>query len=284
MHLCTDSLFPDPLKNLASRTATIFIFHMLFLCSFSLSSAFSSNLPLSPHIAVQSVALRSLQTIPNAAFPKYHVIQRCVPYHISHSADMCNFELPMHYSPFHDSESLMVVPPFTGYPRASINSSGFACVDEFDLCAQSFQVTFQVTSTNFLSPNFVSLFSQKLIFQHRQLTVALEIAGEDATCDVRGCRDRYNAAKTSLLSLLHMNIAYSDLTAAVPQMHFVSPIPRILSPPSGSFAKPASSAPPHLRMLEFSASITVPRCSILRTRVQIIQVICVAHMPCESSF
>ena len=132
MHLCTDSLFPDPLKNLASRTATIFIFHMLFLCSFSLSSAFSSNLPFSPHIAVQSVALRSLQTIPTAAFPKYHVIQRCVPYHISHSADMCNFELPMHYSPFHDSESLMVVPPFTGYPRASINSSGFACVDEFD--------------------------------------------------------------------------------------------------------------------------------------------------------
>jgi hypothetical protein len=126
--------------------------------------------------------------------------------------------------------------------------------------------------------------SRKLIFQHHQLTAALEIAGEEDTCDEQGCLDRYNAAKNSLLSLLHMNIAYSDLSAPVPQMHIVSPIPRILPPPSGSFAKTASSAPPHLRMLEFSGSITAPRCSILRTRVQIIQVICVAHMPCESSF
>jgi hypothetical protein len=154
MHLCTHSLLPDPLKNLVSHTAVIFIFHILFSCGFSLSSAFASTLPFSLNIAVHSVALRSLQTIPTAAFPKYHAIQKCVPYHISHSADMCNFELPMHYSPFHNEEPLKVVPPFTGYPRASINSSGFACVDKFDLCAQSFQVTFQVTSTKFLNPNF----------------------------------------------------------------------------------------------------------------------------------
>lgn len=127
-------------KHISSTTMRFLL--MISACAFSLSSASASAAP-SHFMNLRSVSLHSIQTLPVAAFPTQTITKRCVPYQIADPTDPCSFALAMHDSPFHE-EPLRVVPPFTGYPRASAVGNGDACSDEIDVCAQAFRLSLQV--------------------------------------------------------------------------------------------------------------------------------------------
>jgi hypothetical protein len=78
----------------------------------------------------------------------------------------------------------------------------------------------------------------------------------------------HSAIPSKLSSLLQLHFVYSDFSASQTPLHIVSVFPRALSHPSAS----GSSAPHSLLLLAFSVSFTVPRCSLLRARVRILQV------------
>ena len=201
------------------------------------SACASGNAHPSHHPIIHSVSLHSLQSIPITAFPKYPMTKRSVPYDVSSSSELCSFALHMHPSPFPgvpDTEPLSVVPPSTGFPRASATSGGAQCSDLTDLCAQAFQVTLQVT-------------------------VALETAKEEM----------YSDMPASTLPYLHL--LYSDLTASQtpPAAHTATAAPRPLSPRDDPFA---ANAP--LQLIAYSVSVTVPHCSLLSAHLQLLQVIC----------
>jgi hypothetical protein len=109
-------------------------------CFFFVASAVAIPAPL-----VQRAVLHSLQSIPAAAFPNSEMVNRWVPYRATNSKNACSFECASKPSPFDVLQSLRVVPPFTGYPRASSIAGDIgACGDDFDVCSQAFQVTLQV--------------------------------------------------------------------------------------------------------------------------------------------
>ena len=111
-----------------------------YTCSDFIASAAAIPTPL-----LHRAVLHSLQSIPAAAFPNSEMVKRRVPYRVTNSKNTCSFESGSKRSPFDELQSLRVVPPFTGYPRAStIEGDIGACGDDFDVCSQAFQVTLQV--------------------------------------------------------------------------------------------------------------------------------------------
>ena len=64
---------------------------------------------------------------------------------MSNSSAACGVELSFVTSAFDDALPMRVVPPHTGYPRASKFTDEEDCSVDFDVCAQPFQVTLQVT-------------------------------------------------------------------------------------------------------------------------------------------
>jgi hypothetical protein len=96
---------------------------------------------------IHRVLLHSVQSIPTAAFPSARSAGRSVPYRMVNSSAPCAVELSFLTSAFDDNLPMRVVPPHTGYPRASklkLTDGGGDCGLDFDLCAQPFQVTLQV--------------------------------------------------------------------------------------------------------------------------------------------
>jgi hypothetical protein len=138
----TGSVVPERRSHLTISSEMMRFLLMISACSFSLCSASASAVP-SHSMNLQSVSLHSIQTLPLAAFPTHPITKRCVPYQIADPTDPCSFALAMHDSPF-NNEPLHVVPPFTGYPRASAVGNGDACSDEIDVCAQAFRLSLQV--------------------------------------------------------------------------------------------------------------------------------------------
>ena len=110
-----------------------------YTCSDFIASAAAIPNPL-----LHRAVLHSLQSIPAAAFPNSEMVKRRVPYRVANSTNTCSFECGSKRSPFDELQSLRVVPPFTGYPRASTIEGDGACGDDFDVCSQAFQVTMQV--------------------------------------------------------------------------------------------------------------------------------------------
>ena len=102
----------------------------------------SSERPSPP---IRRVLLHSVQSIPTAAFPNAPTARRSVMYRMVNSSATCGVELSFVTSAFDDALPMRVIPPHTGYPRASKSSEDEDCSVDFDLCAQAFQVTLQVT-------------------------------------------------------------------------------------------------------------------------------------------
>jgi hypothetical protein len=60
------------------------------------------------------------------------------------STAACAVELSFMTSAFDDDLPMRVIPPHTGYPRASKFTDEEDCSVDFDVCTQPFQVTLQV--------------------------------------------------------------------------------------------------------------------------------------------
>jgi hypothetical protein len=109
-----------------------------------------------------------------------------------------------------------------------------------------------------------------------QVMVSLEVAGEGQRCDAVAC-SRHSDIPSSPLPYLHF--VYSDFppsqtTLAAPQTNIISAVPRVLSPTSDS----GSSSVSYIQLLAFSVSLTVPRCSLLTARLQLLQVTSVLRL------
>jgi hypothetical protein len=98
-----------------------------------------------PFPLIRRVLLHSVQTIPTAAFPNAPTTRRSVLYRMANSSAACGVELSFVTSAFDDALPMRVIPPHTGYPRASKSIDDEDCSVDFELCAQAFQVTLQVT-------------------------------------------------------------------------------------------------------------------------------------------
>ena len=101
----------------------------------------SSTRPFPP---IHRVLIHSVQSIPAAAFPNAPAGRRSVPYRMVNSTAACAVELSFMTSAFDDALPMRVVPPHTGYPRASKFTDEEDCSVDFDVCAQPFQVTLPV--------------------------------------------------------------------------------------------------------------------------------------------
>ena len=103
-----------------------------------------------------------------------------------------------------------------------------------------------------------------------QVMVSLEVTGEGQRCDAVMC-SRHSDLPSSPLPYLHFvyhDFPPSQTTLAAPQTNIISALPRVLSPTSDS----GSSSVSPLQLLAFSVSVTVPRCSMLTARLQLLQV------------
>ena len=99
-------------------------------------------LPILPHLSLGgplSIHVHSFQTIPSSAFPHSHLSG--VPYAAAALHESC--PIMLHAREGHD---IRVVPPETGYPRASFRGSGGGvCPSVTNVCSQPFFVTLQVS-------------------------------------------------------------------------------------------------------------------------------------------
>ena len=144
LRCCPNSLTAVHSQRLLIHTIAFQLLLMILQCNYSLSS--SSASASEAHVLHRAV-LHSVQSIPTAAFPSSEMIRRRVPYQVTNSSKPCSFEIGTKHSPLDDTRPLRVVPPYTGYPRASTLDNGGDCSDDFDLCSQAFQVTLQVSRT-----------------------------------------------------------------------------------------------------------------------------------------
>jgi hypothetical protein len=144
LHCCPNSLIAVHSQRLPIHTIAFQLLLMILQCNYCLSAA-SASTPQA-HVLHRAV-LHSVQSIPIAAFPSSEMIKRRVPYQVTNSSNPCSFEIGTKRSPLDDARPLRVVPPYTGYPRASTLDNGGDCSDDFDLCSQAFQVTLQVSRT-----------------------------------------------------------------------------------------------------------------------------------------
>ena len=140
----SNSLTPVPTRQLTVHTIAFPLLLTIWACTCSLSFASAAAIPAP---LLHRAVLHSLQSIPAAAFPNSEMVKRRVPYRVTNSTNACSFECGLTLSPFDELQSLRVVPPFTGYPRAStIAGDSGTCADDFDVCSQAFQVSLQVTA------------------------------------------------------------------------------------------------------------------------------------------
>jgi hypothetical protein len=104
------------------------------------------TLPLLSSGSMLRVHVHSVQTIPASAFPRSHVSG--VPYHAAALHESCAVALQLREG----QSRVPVVPPETGYPRASFRGSvGDECPSVNNFCYQPFIVTFQVSVLRTLS-------------------------------------------------------------------------------------------------------------------------------------
>jgi hypothetical protein len=144
LSVCYICVHTVPMRQL---TIHMHVLPLLFTIWACMCSVFLASTAASPAPLLHRVVLHSLQSIPAAAFPNSEMVKRRVPYRVTNSTNTCSFECGSNSSPFDELQSLRVVPPFTGYPRAStIQGDISTCADEFDVCSQAFQVTLQVTT------------------------------------------------------------------------------------------------------------------------------------------
>ena len=84
-----------------------------------------------------SIHVHSIQTIPRSAFPHSHLPG--VPYQVAALHEHCAILLQLDGL----NTTVPVVPPDTGFPRASFrDNGGGACSSAANLCSQSFVVSF----------------------------------------------------------------------------------------------------------------------------------------------
>jgi hypothetical protein len=100
-------------------------------------------LPTLPHLSsgsILSIHVHSVQTIPASAFPHSHVSG--VPYQVAALHDSCATALQLREG----QSTVPVVPPDTGYPRASFRGIiGGVCPSVTNICYRPFVVSFQVS-------------------------------------------------------------------------------------------------------------------------------------------
>ena len=93
-----------------------------------------------------SIHVHSIQTIPRSAFPHSHLPG--VPYQVAALHEHCAILLQLDGL----NTTVPVVPPDTGFPRASFrDNGGGACSSAANLCSQSFVVSFEVSVVMTLS-------------------------------------------------------------------------------------------------------------------------------------
>jgi len=109
---------------------------------FKICCLFSILLHILPHLSLSSplsIHVHSVQTIPSLAFPRSHVSG--VHYAAAALHEPC--AIVLHPS---DDHSIRVVPPETGYPRASFRgSSAGVCPSVTNLCSQPFVTTLEIS-------------------------------------------------------------------------------------------------------------------------------------------
>ena len=112
-------------------------------CCLKLSFLFYVLLPTLPHLSVGnilSILVHSVQTTPASAFPRSHLSG--VPYQVAAMHESCSVSLQLGEG----QTRVPVVPPESGYPRASFRGSvGGVCPSATNFCYQPFVVTFQVS-------------------------------------------------------------------------------------------------------------------------------------------
>ena len=93
-----------------------------------------------------SIHVHSVQTIPRSAFPRSHLPG--VPYQVAALHEPCAILLQLHGL----NTTVPVVPPDTGFPRASFrDNGGGACPSVTNVCSQPFVVSFEVSVVMTLS-------------------------------------------------------------------------------------------------------------------------------------
>jgi hypothetical protein len=98
------------------------------------------SLPYLSWGSILSVHVHSVQTIPASAFPHSHVSG--VPYQVADLHDSCATALQLREG----QSTVLVVPPDTGYPRASFRGiTGGVCPSVTNACYRPFVVSFQVS-------------------------------------------------------------------------------------------------------------------------------------------
>jgi hypothetical protein len=105
------------------------------------------TLPQLPLGNILSIHVHSAQTIPASAFPRSRL--HGVPYQAAALHESCFVALLLREG----QSTVPVVPPETGYPRASFRRDGSSvCPSVTDICFQPFFVTFEVSALRSL-PN-----------------------------------------------------------------------------------------------------------------------------------
>jgi hypothetical protein len=141
------------LPELFSNFNMLIIFNFCYLL-------FAAVLPTMPQLSlgnIFSIHVHSAQTIPASAFPRSRLPG--VPYQAANLHEACS--VPLHLR--ERQSKVPVVPPDTGYPRASFrNNGGGVCPSVTDVCSQPFFVSFEVS----ILRHFVSTPGQELPILH----------------------------------------------------------------------------------------------------------------------
>jgi hypothetical protein len=122
---------------------------MGIMCCLKVCCLSALLLSITPHPSLGkllSIHVHSVQTIPRSAFPRSNLPG--VPYQVAALHEPCAILLQLHGL----NTTVPVVPPDTGFPRASFrDNGGGACPSAANVCSQPFVVSFEVSVVMTLS-------------------------------------------------------------------------------------------------------------------------------------